>query len=97
MKYGNYEQASEQAEQGSETENGVRRMWCAVILQAIEDWQSKSLGRQSEAEKFFFQNQNDFAAVCRNAGLNPSSVVSKLNQMKQSGAHKVAFSVWQPA
>ncbi len=97
MKYGIHEEASARAEQHTDAQIGARRMWCAVILQAIEDWQSNSLGRQSEAERFFFQSKKDFAAVCRNAGLNASSVISQLNRMKETGAHKVAFSVWQAA
>jgi hypothetical protein len=55
-----------------------RRLWAAVILQALEDWQSGSVRRRTEAENFFFDSDKDFATVCTRAGLNPESVREKL-------------------
>ncbi len=86
-----YDETSICASEHSGDEVGVRRLWSAVLLQALEDWQSNSLGRQSEADRFLFHSQADFANACNNAGLDPLSVTNKLNRMKRTGAHKQAF------
>lgn len=90
-----HEQAS--VDQSSESPIGLRRMWSAVLLQALEDWQSTSLTRKLQAEKFLFQSQNDLASVCRSAGLDPRYVAAKLERMKQSAQQQPAHFAWQAA
>jgi hypothetical protein len=90
-----YEGASAAAKQHFDEQVGVRRLWSAVLLQALEDWRSSSLGRQSEAERFLFQSQKDFAAVCRSAGLEPGIVASRLDRMKQDAEQRPKLPFWQ--
>jgi hypothetical protein len=61
-----------------------RRLWAAVLLQALEDWKSSNLRRKREAEKFFFEGGADFTRVCTGAGLTPESVLGRLRQMKDT-------------
>jgi hypothetical protein len=82
MTTGIYEQASKEATETAGGEMVERNLWVAVLLQAFEDWRSGNMRRQREAEKFFFGSEKDFAAVCRAAGLEPSSVLPKLQKMK---------------
>jgi hypothetical protein len=63
-----------------------RRVWTAVLLQALEDWGSSNTRLRTEAEKFFFQSDSDFAAVCRGAGLEPGCVLNKLQKMNRAAA-----------
>jgi len=77
-----HEQASKTSKENYDFQISERRLWTAVLLQALEDWKSSNMRRRSEAEKFFFQSGSDFATVCRVAGLNPSSVLSKLEKMR---------------
>jgi hypothetical protein len=71
-----------------------RGLWIAVLLQAIEDWRSCNIRRQKEAERFFFKSEKDFATVCRGAGLEPSSVLAKLQKMKHVANRSWTESVW---
>lgn len=57
---------------------GERRLWTAVVVMAVEDWRNGTLRSQREAQKFLFENDKDFNAVCASAGLDPSSLRSKL-------------------
>jgi hypothetical protein len=59
-----------------------RRLWTAVLLQALDDWKSSNLRRKREAEKFFFESAADFARVCMGAGLTPGSVLGRLRHMQ---------------
>lgn len=63
-------------------ENAIaeRRMWLAVILLAIEDWKSGTLRVRREAQKFLFDEQNDFESVCANAGVNPENLRAQLRK-----------------
>lgn len=82
-------------EQPQDEQGGARRLWSAVLLQALEDWQSASLGRHAEAEKFLFQNKKDLASVCQSAGLEFSSVASRLERMKRNFEKLPRFAHWQ--
>lgn len=93
---------------GSEYENGAndqtenveiseRRLWAAVLLQALEDWRSGNVRRRTEAEKFFFESEKDFATVCRCAGLEPGSVVAKLQKMRTTIQRPTISLVWSRA
>jgi hypothetical protein len=75
-------QASKNSKENFDFQISEKRLWTAVLLQALEDWKSCNMRRRSEAEKFFFESESDFETVCRGAGLNPSSVISKLQKMR---------------
>jgi len=83
MNIGIYEHASTYSKDHDGEQISDRRLWTAVLLQALEDWRSTSVWRQMEAERFLFQSQKDFATVCRGAGLDADSVLSKLHRMKR--------------
>jgi hypothetical protein len=60
---------------------GERRLWTAVVVTAVDDWRNGTLRSQREAQKFLFENDKDFNAVCSSAGLEPSSLRTKLLKM----------------
>jgi hypothetical protein len=64
----------------SVTEESIaeRRLWTAVIVMAVEDWRNGTLRSQREAQRFLFENDADFRAVCASAGIDPCSLRSKL-------------------
>ena len=66
--------------QGCVSEDFVaaRRLWLAVIMQAIEDWSKGGLRARRVAQRFIFDEPNDFAMVCANAGLDPDHLRSRL-------------------
>ncbi len=74
-----------------------RRLWTAVLLQALEDWKSGNLRLKRAAEEFFFKSGDDFARVCRGAGLAPEGVLSRLQAMKAAMAPAPSFSLRQAA
>lgn len=55
-----------------------RRLWLAVITLAVEDWRSGTLRARRAAQKFLFEDHDDFERVCSGAGLDPASLRSKL-------------------
>jgi len=55
-----------------------RRLWLAVITNAIEDWREGTLRARREAQKFLFESVEDFETVCANAGLDPASLRTSL-------------------
>jgi hypothetical protein len=57
---------------------GDRRLWTAVIVNAIEDWRTGTLRARREAQAFLFEDHADFADVCARAGLEPESFRGKL-------------------
>ena len=91
-----HQTAGANAGQQCEEQVGSRRLWTAVILQAIEDFQSGSMRRREEAERFFFQSHKDFAQVCRSAGLDPINMVEKVKKLK-AAAKPPMFSMLQVA
>jgi hypothetical protein len=81
MKMTIYQNAANQTKEENNGQTSQRGLWSAVLLQALEDWQSTNVRRKKEAEKFFFESGADFSRVCRAAGLVPESVLSKLRSM----------------
>ena len=65
-------------EAGTEEIMAERRLWTAVIVAAVQDWLSKSTRIQRAAHRFLFEDDSDFYRVCACAGLDPSSLRSKL-------------------
>lgn len=67
-----------------EFDSGVpeRKLWLAVIVQAMEEWRSGNLRRQREAEEFLFNCRKDFATVCSSAGIDDTCLLSKLTRVK---------------
>jgi len=55
-----------------------RRIWLAVLVQALEDWRSANLRRHREAQTFLFSSQKNFVSVCANAGIDAGSLFRKL-------------------
>jgi hypothetical protein len=88
------EQKSDDAEEQYSAQVSDRGLWAAVLLQAVEDWRSSNIRRQREAERFFFKSEKDFTTVCRGAGLEPSSVLAKLQRMKHVANRSWTESVW---
>ena len=60
-----------------------RRLWTAVIVKAVEDWRTGTLRARREAQKFLFEDDNDFNDVCASAGLEPGNLRSKLLKIGQ--------------
>lgn len=64
---------------GSMHDLGVeRRLWLAVVVQAVEEWRDGTLRDKRLAQQFLFDDSNDFQAVCANAGLDAENLRSKL-------------------
>jgi hypothetical protein len=48
----------------------ARRLWTAVLLNAVEDWRNGTLRAKREAQEFLFDSKADFEMVCTTAGLD---------------------------
>lgn len=57
---------------------GERRMWLAVVMNAVEEWRSGTLRSRRGAQQFLFQDHLDFYTVCAAAGLDPENLRSRL-------------------
>ena len=57
---------------------GERRLWTAVVISAVEDWRNGSLRTQRKAQEFLFGSDTDFQTVCARAGLEPTSLRTRL-------------------
>lgn len=90
METGIHENSSNSLRESYHTEIPERRLWAAVLLQAIEDWRSSNMRRRREAEKFLFSNGNDFATVCQGIGLEPSVVLAKLRRARSLAPQSIA-------
>ena len=51
-----------------------QRLWLAVIESAIAEWVRGPMRNKHKAERFLFQDEDDFPFVCQSAGLNPECV-----------------------
>jgi hypothetical protein len=80
------DQVSDQTDdQTSEREDGLdpeRKLWAAVLLLAVEEWRSSNMRAHREAEAFLFESGADFDTVCYGAGLDPSTLRSKLKRLR---------------
>lgn len=59
-----------------------RRLWTAVLVQAVVEWQSNKVRVSRAAEQFLFESDADFETVCASAGLNPQSFRAQLARIK---------------
>jgi len=66
--------------EGSPTEDciGERRLWVAVLVAAVEEWRDGTLRERREAQKFLFEDHQDFDRVCASAGVDSSAFRSSL-------------------
>lgn len=62
----------------SEGSMGERRLWLAVIMQAVEEWRNGTLRNRRKTQEFIFDQPRDFEAVCANAGLDADNLRSRL-------------------
>lgn len=65
---------------------GGKRLWVAVLLQAVEDWRSDRISARREAENFLFHNHVDFETVCAGAGIEASSFRARLSRFRVRSA-----------
>lgn len=94
---GIYEQDSTRARAYNDEQIADRRLWTAVLLQAMQDWRSGNARRQTEAEEFLFECKEDFELACLGAGLDPAALRSKLHRMKALVARPPAFPLHRAA
>ncbi len=92
-----HQEAANNAKENQAEEFSEKRLWSAVLLQALEDWSSNNSRHREEADRFFFGCPEDFARVCRGAGLAPSGVLERLRRMKAAAPRRPAFSFHQAA
>jgi hypothetical protein len=72
---------------------GERRLWLAVVVQAVEEWRNGTLRNRRKAQEFLFDHQQDFEVVCANAGLDPENLRTKLLKV---GRIVNAHNAWSP-
>ena len=82
MNIGIHGQESKHAREHHDEQFAERRLWTAVLLQAMEDWRSGNMRRQREAAEFLFESREDFERACAGAGLDSGALRSKLHRMK---------------
>ena len=56
----------------------ARRLWTAVLVNAVEDWRRGGLRVRREAEEFLFESDADFEMVCAGAGLDAGDFRARL-------------------
>jgi hypothetical protein len=56
----------------------ARRLWTAVLINAVEDWRNGTLRARREAQEFLFDNDEDFEMVCTAAGLDSNDFRNRL-------------------
>jgi hypothetical protein len=57
---------------------GERRLWLAVVMQAVEEWRDGTLRNRRKAQEFIFDELRDFDTVCANAGLDAENLRARL-------------------
>jgi len=58
-----------------------RRLWTAVLVNAIDDWRTGTLRARREAQDFLFNNDEDLDMVCSGAGLDWSDFRMRLSKV----------------
>ena len=67
-----------------------QRLWRAVLADALQEWIHGPLRRKREAERFLFQDSEDFRTVCFSAGVDPAHLRYRLTKMLANGDVKAA-------
>jgi hypothetical protein len=66
------------------------KLWRAVIAKSLEEWVRGPLRYSRIAEEFLFNDDRDFRAVCSSAGVDPSSLRKRLQNIRARGIQKEA-------
>jgi len=64
------------------------RLWRAVIAKTLEEWICGPLSFSRKAEKFLFEDDHDFRAVCSSAGMDPERLRNRLLTIRARGVQK---------
>ena len=64
------------------------KLWRAVIARTLEEWVCGPLSRSRKAEKFLFEDEGDFQAVCSSAGMDPGNLRRRLLSIRARGIQK---------
>ncbi len=66
--------------EGNVTEDCIaeRHLWIAVLTMAVEDWRSGTLRNRRDAQRFLFEDRQDYERVCAAAGVDPNGFRSSL-------------------
>lgn len=86
-----YQDVANNAKEHQQEDFIERRLWTAVLLQALEDWNSSNTRHRKEAETFFFDRPEDFARVCRGAGIAANTALARLRRMKEAAPQRPVF------
>src|SRR5271154_5247386 len=72
-----------------------RRLWTAVLVNAVEDWRTGTLRARREAQDFLFNTDKDLEMVCSGAGLDWSDFRTRLlkvgKHVQMEGSMKYKF------
>jgi hypothetical protein len=71
----------------------ARRLWTAVLLNAVEDWRTGTLRARREAQVFLFENDEDFEMVCSAAGLDSNDFRIRLLKIGRRVEMRAPFSL----
>jgi hypothetical protein len=71
----------------------ARRLWMAVLRNAVEDWRNGTLRAKREAEEFLFDSKEDFEMVCTAAGLDSGDFRVRLLQIGRRVEMRTPFSL----
>jgi len=71
----------------------ARRLWTAVLLNAVEDWRTGTLRARREAQVFLFENDEDFEMVCTAAGLDSNDFRVRLLKVGRRVAMRAPVSL----
>ena len=64
------------------------KLWRAVIARTLEEWICGPLTYSRKAEKFLFEDDRDFHAVCSSAGMDPGNLRRRLLSIRARGVQK---------
>jgi len=71
----------------------ARRLWAAVLLNAIEDWRNGTLRAKREAQEFLFYSKEDFEMVCTAARLDSGDFRVRLLKIGHRVEMRTPFSL----
>ncbi len=67
-----------------------RRLWIAVLTQAVVEWQSDNLRRSKAAEAFLLRDHEDFSVVCNAAGFEASQFRANLERVSRRSSQPLS-------